>query len=95
MNFSTLDVHPVIPASRGLLRDCTTGCGTDGSVCGTNVDWYRWCDGGASADDKSHLPVGLTSLNTTIAFITRDLAAIVPTRGYLYAYSHQKMQSTK
>ena len=24
--------------SRGLLRDCTTGCGTDGSICGTNVD---------------------------------------------------------
>ena len=22
--------------SRGLLRDCTTGCGTDGSICGTN-----------------------------------------------------------
>ena len=21
--------------SRGLLRDCTTGCGTDGSICGT------------------------------------------------------------
>ena len=39
-----------------------------------------WTDiGGVMvADDKSHLPVGLTSLNTTIAFITRDLAAIVP-----------------
>ena len=24
--------------SRGLLRDCTTGCGTDGSICGTNAD---------------------------------------------------------
>ena len=24
--------------SRGLLRDCTTGCGTDGSICGTNGD---------------------------------------------------------
>ena len=22
--------------SRDLLRDCTTGCGTDGSICGTN-----------------------------------------------------------
>ena len=21
--------------SRGLFRDCTTGCGTDGSICGT------------------------------------------------------------
>ena len=60
-------------------------------------DVAMWTDiGGVMvADDKSHLPVGLTSLNTTIAFITRDLAAIVPTRGYLYAYSHQKMQSTK
>ena len=24
-------------SSRGLLRDCTTGCGTDGSICGTNL----------------------------------------------------------
>ena len=24
------------PTQRGLLRDCTTGCGTDGSICGTN-----------------------------------------------------------
>ena len=24
--------------SRGLLRDYTTGCGTDGSICGTNLD---------------------------------------------------------
>ena len=23
---------------RGLLRDCTTGCGTDGSICGTNCE---------------------------------------------------------
>ena len=26
-------------SSRGLLRDCTTGCGTDGSICGTNFDF--------------------------------------------------------
>ena len=24
------------PTQRGLLRDCTTGCGTDGSIFGTN-----------------------------------------------------------
>ena len=25
--------------SRGLLRDCTTGCGTYGSICGTTPEW--------------------------------------------------------
>merc|ERR1712079_495878 len=32
--------------SRGLLRDCTTGCGTDGSFYSTNRDRRR---GGTSA----------------------------------------------
>ena len=33
--------------------------------------------------------------NTTHIHSAADLAAIVPTLSYLYAYSHQKMQSTK
>ena len=28
--------------SRGLLRDCTTGCGTDGSICGTSL-YSNYC----------------------------------------------------
>ena len=29
--------------SRGLLRDCTTGCGTDGSICGTSAGFkFGW-----------------------------------------------------
>ena len=30
--------------SRGLLRDCTTGCGTDGSICGTTSDALQSCE---------------------------------------------------
>ena len=32
--------NPPVPFDfcRGLLRDCTTGCGTDGSFCGTNIN---------------------------------------------------------
>ena len=26
--------------SRGLFRACTTGCGTDGSICGTILDFW-------------------------------------------------------
>ena len=39
-----------------------------------------------------------TKYNNTTHIHSRapvDLAAIVPTLSYLYAYSHQKMQSTK
>ena len=32
---SVLDLEAVYTLMRVLLHDCTTGCGTDGSICGT------------------------------------------------------------
>ena len=49
--------------SRGLLRDCTTGCGTDGSICGTS--YLRLTIGYLKAT-VVHIRVTLGHLRVTI-----------------------------
>ena len=44
----------------GLLRDCTTGCGTDGSICGTHNPRVCRCEVSTVVDSLSltrHLTV--------------------------------------
>ena len=50
--------------SRGLLRNSTTACGTDGSICGTNSDNQRpEVESGAGPCPMSHVVLNALTLH--------------------------------